>query len=141
MESWFKKKAEMVWTFLFVLVLVLLTVAVAYFTIPGIKLTGLLAFGAGTLASGGIAHLATQSRWRSRSLVVWAVLAHLVILLAVPLLALMIFPGWYIAENERPFQSVPYSFANGLILGLFLLIINSIARLCARWWSSWRYGR
>lgn len=138
-DVWFRGMVEKVQTVLLALALLLATLTIIYFTVPdSYQFTSLLAFGIALLMSTGMTQLATQSRWRSRSLVVWVVLVHVVVILAVPFLSLALFPDWHIPASGGFFQSVPYSFANGLVMGLFLLVFGSVARLCVRWWSSWR---
>lgn len=137
--SWFRDKAEMVWLSLLVFVLILSTVVVLAFTMPeSYQITSLGAFAVALFISAGLLHLATQSRWRSRSLVVWVALVHVAIILSVPLLALTVFPRWQASVSAGSFKSVPLAIYEGFMLGLVLLIMNSIVRLFARWWSSWR---
>ena len=138
-DGWFRDKVEKVQTALIMLALLLATLALIYFTVPkSYEFTSLLAFAISLFVSAGLAQLATRSRWRSKSLIVGVVLLHVAVILGVPFLSLIAFPGWQ--ASAGPFQSIPYAVFQGFMLGLFLLIFNSIARLCVRWWSSLRGG-
>lgn len=140
-DSWFRDRPEAVWFWLIVFVGFLLTLLVFALTLPdSYRITSIAAFGIALGASAGLSHLATQSRWRSKSLVVWVVLVHVAVVLSVPLLALTVFPDWITSASAGSFQSVPYAVGGGFLSGLFLLIFTSIARLFTRWWSAWRGG-
>lgn len=138
-SRWFRNKTEALEIFLLALVCLTLATIVLALTVPDdFRIAGMFAFGVALLVSASLNHLATQSGWRSRSLVMWVVIVQVAVILSVPLLALAIFPDWRNAASIGSFQSIPYAISQGFMIGLFLLIFSSTAGLVMRWWSAWR---